>query len=192
MKSQASTHPNSDWLLPGATKDSQSITKDWQFTAQSLIADVRIKEVLSVPKDGGLLTELFRSDWDLDGRGVQQVFQVRLDPGRLSAWHAHEFAFDRIFCNQGMMKLVLYDARQDSPTFGKINEFKIGDARPTLVVIPPRVWHGIQNISSRGGSMVNLVDKSYRYEDPDHWRLPWHSPEIPYSFQSPPTLPLED
>lgn len=180
------------WLLPGAAKDAQSITKDWKFTNQSLISDVRVKEVSAVPKEGGLLTEIFRSDWNLDDRGVQQVFQVSLDPGRLSAWHAHEFAFDRIFCNRGMMKLVLYDARQDSATFGKINEFKIGDVRPTLVVIPPRVWHGVQNISSGPSSIVNLVDKSYRYEDPDHWRIPWNSPEIPYTFQIRANSPLED
>lgn len=183
MKSQGSTHLNPNWLLPGATKDVQSITKDWQFTTQSLIADVRIKEISHVPKDGGCLTEIFRPDWNLDDQGIEQVFQVKLEAGRLSAWHAHEFAFDRIFCNHGMMKLVLYDARGSSPTFGKINEFKIGDARPTVVSIPPNVWHGIQNISGGTSSILNLVNRSYRYEDPDHWRLPWNSPEIPYSFQ---------
>jgi glycosyltransferase involved in cell wall biosynthesis len=30
--------------------------------------------------------------------------------------------------------------------------------------------------------LLNLVDNAYRYEDPDHWRLPPDSPQVPYRF----------
>jgi dTDP-4-dehydrorhamnose 3,5-epimerase len=30
--------------------------------------------------------------------------------------------------------------------------------------------------------VLNLVDRPYRYEDPDRWRLPPDTPEIPYRF----------
>jgi len=30
--------------------------------------------------------------------------------------------------------------------------------------------------------LVNLVDAAYSYDDPDHWRLPPDTPEIPYSL----------
>lgn len=29
---------------------------------------------------------------------------------------------------------------------------------------------------------VNDIDRAYRYEDPDHWRLPADTGEIPYRF----------
>ncbi|HVR38279.1 MAG TPA: hypothetical protein VMU84_04235 [Thermoanaerobaculia bacterium] len=50
------------------------------------------------------------------------------------------------------------------------------------MIIPPRVWHGVQNIAPGVSIVLNLVDQAYRYEDPDHWRVPADSPEIPYRF----------
>jgi hypothetical protein len=75
-------------MLDGATKDQQSITADWTVP-QRLIDGVAVKEVRNVPKDSGLLTEVFRRDWDLGDTTVDQVFQVTLFPGAISAWHTH-------------------------------------------------------------------------------------------------------
>jgi dTDP-4-dehydrorhamnose 3,5-epimerase len=83
------------------------------------------------------------------------------------------------------MRLVLYDARRESPTFGQVNELVHGLARPALIVVPPRVWHGVQNLLNRPGALLNLPDQGYRYDAPDHWRLPADSKEIPYTFRSP-------
>jgi len=171
------------WLLPGARKDEQSITSDWEFTNQRLIEGVKVKEVKHVATGYGFLTEMFRGDWGLGATLVEQVFQATLAPGRISAWHAHEHTTDRLFVNRGLFKLVLYDARGGSSTFGCVNEFRFGSVRPALLVIPPKVWHGIQNVSSEDSSLVNLVDHAYLYRGPDHWRLPPNTPEIPYSFE---------
>jgi dTDP-4-dehydrorhamnose 3,5-epimerase len=54
--------------------------------------------------------------------------------------------------------------------------------RPTLVVIPPGVWHGLQVLSAEAATFVNFFDRAYDYSDPDDWRLPLDSPEIPYAF----------
>ena len=89
---------------------------------------------------------------------------------------------DRLFVNRGLIKIVLYDAREASPTFGQINEFRLGNARPGLLIIPPKVWHGVQNIAQESSAILNLVDRAYAYEDPDHWRVDVNSPEIPYRF----------
>jgi dTDP-4-dehydrorhamnose 3,5-epimerase len=172
------------WLLDGATKDRQMITADWQVATQQLIAGVVVKEVKNVPTGYGFLTEIFREEWDLDALPIGQVFQSVLRPGGISAWHAHECTTDRLFVNTGLIHIVLYDGRELSPTCGTINEFRVGSLRPALIVVPPKVWHGIHNISDETSSILNLVDRAYSYEDPDHWRLPPDSPEIPYRFSS--------
>jgi dTDP-4-dehydrorhamnose 3,5-epimerase len=123
---------------------------------------------------------------------VGQVFQVTLFPHSLSAWHCHEVTTDRLFVNQGLMKVVLYDARQDSPSYGQVNEFRLGSMRPGLLIVPPKVWHGVQNISDQSGMVINIVDRAYEYDDPDHWRLPYDSPEIPYDFTPKPSIALQD
>ena len=144
-----------------------------------------MKEVKNVCKrNGDILVEVFRRDWALGEGTVDQVFQIILSPGSISAWHVHQFTTDRIFINQGLIKIVLYDARQDSPTYDQINEFCFGTARPALVIVPPGVWHGVQNISTEVSSLLNIVDKAYMYDDPDHWSLPVGTSKIPYSFFS--------
>lgn len=136
--------------------------------------------MLHVPKQHGYLTEVFRAAWS-EG-GVDQVFQVVLEPGAISAWHAHGETLDRLFVTSGLVRIVLFDGREDSPTFGQINEFRFGTVRPALVVVPPRVWHGIQNVAGSASAVLNLVDRAYDYENPDHWRVPADSPAIPFTF----------
>jgi dTDP-4-dehydrorhamnose 3,5-epimerase len=173
---------STDWLLPGAKQDGQSVDAGWRLVGQPLITGVRIKELRHVPTGYGWLSEVWRRDWGLDELPVDQVFQSSLAPGGVSAWHAHAETTDRLYVNHGMMRVVLYDARQDSPTCGLVQQALFGTLRPGLVVVPPRVWHGVQNLHSAPGSLLNLVDRAYRYEGPDHWRLPPDAPEIPYRF----------
>ncbi len=174
------------WIIPGSVKDTQSITSDWLNASQSLIDGVRIKEVRNVFKEAGRLTEIYRRDWNLDQLDVEQVFQGMLLPSAISGWHAHEFTTDRLFCNEGSIKVVLYDTRPESPTCGQINEFRFGTSRPGLVVVPPKVWHAVKNIGDTQALLLNLVDRAYCYEDPDHWRLPADTDAIPYSLTGAP------
>jgi len=44
--------------------------------------------------------------------------------------------------------VVLFDGREDSSTRGRICEFHVGDARPTMMLIPIGVWHGLQNLGA--------------------------------------------
>ena len=172
------------WTIEGATKDKQSITSEWDFTGQQLIAGVVVRSVQNVIKKDGELTELYRRDWNVDDLPVDQVFQATLYPGAINAWHCHRYTTDRFFVSQGVLTLVFYDAREDSPSFGLINEFRVGEPRRALLTCPPGVFHGVQNHTSKTGIIVNIVDRAYQYEDPDHWRLPANSQDIPYEFKS--------
>ena len=175
---------SSKWLLPNATKDKQSITSDWNLTNLRLIQGVDVKEIKNVPKNNGSLVEVIRPEWLGENKTIGQVFQVMLRPNGISAWHAHEQTTDRLFVNRGLVKIVLYDAREDSPTFGMINEFRIGTERPALLTVPPKVWHGVQNISNGDSLILNLVDIPYTYENPDHWRVETNCTAIPYKFKN--------
>ncbi len=150
---------------------------------QELIAGVRLREVKNVCGGrGGHLTELYRSDWGLDDSSVDQVFQVVFEAGGISGWHAHRFTTDRLFVSYGQARIVLYDGRAGSPTHGRLNGFLCGLVRPGLVVVPPGIWHAVQNIHHGPSIVTNIVDRAYEYDDPDHWRLPIGSDKIPYRF----------
>lgn len=174
---------NDSWMLPGASPDTQSVTAHWEPASQRLADGVIVREVRHVPKANGWLTELYRRDWfGDDERDVDQIFQVVLLPGRVSAWHAHARTWDRLFVASGMARIVLFDARGESPTHGLATELKLGVLRPALVVVPPGVWHGVQALGPDPACIVNAVDRAYDYEHPDHWRLPADTPHVPYRF----------
>ena len=170
------------WQLCGATRDAQSVTADWMPAQSTNLHDVRIIESRWVNKSNGRLVELFRRDWFQDG-SVEQVFHVVLNPQRVSAWHVHEETTDRLFVSSGHARVVLYDTRSESPSYGRLMELLLSEHRPQLVVVPPGIWHGVEGVSSEPSTIVNMPDRAYVYQQPDHWRLPPDTAEIPYRFR---------
>jgi len=168
-------------MIKTAKKDPQIISEDWHVLKEA-IQGVHIKEVLHVPRDHGVITEVFRPEWDPTGMPVVHVYQSRLFSGAIGAWSCHARTIDRLFVNQGRLKAVLYDGREDS--YRVINEVYLGDDSPALVVIPVGVWHGLQNLGSGDALVLNLPTEAYNYKDPDHWRLPYDTGEIPYQWVS--------
>ena len=168
-------------LLQRAVRRLQSVTSDWALQ-RNLIAGVQCKDIRSVLKNNGYLTEIYRTDWQIDEHCVKQVFQSLINPGSTEAWHIHKQTTDRFLVGSGRLLLVLYDDRNDSPTKGLINEFHVGIERPSLISVPPGVWHGVKNVGESAAILLNLVDKAYNYEAPDHWGIPYEAQEIPYTF----------
>ncbi|MBC7802416.1 MAG: dTDP-4-dehydrorhamnose 3,5-epimerase family protein [Candidatus Parcubacteria bacterium] len=172
------------WKLHGMKQDVQSITRDWQFVHQTLISGVQVKPVSNVPTGYGHLCEVMRMDWKLDATGVDQVFFSAFDAGGVSGWHAHALTTDRLFVAQGRMEIVLFDSRQESPTHGEVNRFRLGTARPALVSVPPGIWHAVRNGGGQPAVLINIVDRAYQYEQPDHYRLPLETDQIPFRFEA--------
>lgn len=170
-------------MLAGAIRDSQLVNEEWQKIEQG-IDGVVAREVLHVLRDHGVITETFRPEWDPTGLPIVHVYQSRLFPGAIGAWSCHTKTVDRVFVNQGHLKVVLFDGREESPTFGKVSELFVGDARPTFLVIPVGVWHGLQNLGSSDALVLNYPTNAYRYDDPDHWRLPYDTDQIPYRWRA--------
>ena len=112
---------------------------------------------------------------------MDQVFQNALPPGTVSGWHAHRITTDRIFVNRGTLRIALTNV-EASPTYGMINQFTLGNNRPTLVVIPPGDGTPSPTLETKSAHPQNLVDRAYTYDDPDHWRLPIDTTLIPLRF----------
>jgi dTDP-4-dehydrorhamnose 3,5-epimerase len=168
-------------MIKTAKKDAQVVSEDWSRRSET-IQGVQVKEVRHVPGNHGVVTEVFRPEWDPTGLPVVHAYQARLFPGVIGAWSCHTKTVDRLFVNQGNLKAVLYDGREESPTYKLINEIYLGDARPAFLVIPAGVWHGLQNLGAGDALILNMPTHAYDYKDPDRWRLPWDTTEIPYHW----------
>jgi dTDP-4-dehydrorhamnose 3,5-epimerase len=162
-------------------KDPAHIDKNW-VVDRTLIEGVKVHEVRSIVTANGVTTELYRPDWGIVAGDVRQALHVALRGGAISAWHQHRSRWDFIFAIGGHLRIVLHDPREDSPTHGQVDVFHVSPARPSLLAVPPWLWHGVQNLSNDVSSFVNFFDVPYNYDDPDEWRLPQDAEEIPYSF----------
>ena len=146
-----------------------------------LIQGVATRKLSRIVDERGYLAELLRSDWDLFEQ-FGQLYLTTARPGVIKAWHMHRKQTDYFVCIQGMVKLVLCDTRQDSPTHRMVNEFFMGEENLLLVKIPPQVMHGFKAIGTSMAVMLNCPTEVYKYEAPDEYRLPYDTPEIPYDW----------
>ena len=144
------------------------------------IDGVKVKDLRIIPDERGWLLEVLRSDDDLFQK-FGQVYVSATYPGVVKAWHYHEKQVDNFACVAGMVKLVLVDTREGSPTHGTVNEFYLGTHKPLLVQIPPRVYHGWKCISVEPSLVVNVPSEPYRYNSPDEYRLDPHG-TLPYDW----------
>jgi len=104
-------------------------------------------------------------------------------PGVVKAWHYHKNQNDHFICVSGMAKVALYDARDDSPTKGLVNQFIMGTLNPILVKIPKMVYHGFTAVGTDMTIIVNVPTALYNYEKPDEHRVPYNDPSIPYTWE---------
>ncbi len=149
---------------------------------EKLIEGVHIRNLKVIPDERGYLMEILRSDWPEFER-FGQVYITSCYPGIIKGWHYHKKQTDNFVCIKGMAKVVLYDARADSPTFGLINEFFIGERNPVLIKIPPLVYHGFKAVGGSEAVILNVPTELYNYSDPDEYRVPFNDPSIPYSWE---------
>ena len=146
-----------------------------------LIEGVNVKALKVIADERGYLMEMMRADDPFFQRFGQSYVSVAY-PGVVKGWHYHKVQTDHFVIVKGMMKVVLYDARDGSPTKGLINEFFMGEKNPILVTIPPGVVHGMKGIGTEPAMLVNVPTEMYQYDKPDEFRIDPNSKDIPYDW----------
>lgn len=146
-----------------------------------MIKGVKTKNLRVVPDERGWLMEVLRADDEIFEK-FGQVYLTTAYPGVVKAWHYHKKQTDNFTCIRGIMKVALYDAREDSPTYRAINEFFVGEKNPVLISVPPRVYHGFKAIGTETAYFLSIPTLPYNYEEPDEYRLPPDTKEIPYDW----------
>ncbi|MBI4302703.1 MAG: dTDP-4-dehydrorhamnose 3,5-epimerase family protein [Chloroflexi bacterium] len=146
-----------------------------------MIQGVQTKQLRINADERGFLTELLRTDDDIFERFAQAYVALNY-PGVVRAWHYHLGQDDLFTAMKGMVKLVLYDNREGSPTKGEVQEFFLGEQNPILVKVPANVIHGYKTIGVEPSLLINFPNQLYDRVHPDEHRLPWDSKEVPYDW----------
>lgn len=149
------------------------------------IVGVTFKELKSFPDDRGFFRELVRvtDDFFIDGFG--QWSHSKMARNTVKAWHFHHKQIDWWYAPVGVLQVVLYDNREESPTYKRSLEFIFGDtdadprALASVVRIPQGVLHGCKVISE-AAHLFYIT--SLTYNPQDEGRLPFNSPLVPHSW----------
>jgi len=147
----------------------------------ALIHEAQGKALRATPDERGRLREMIRAD-DPFFRKFGQSYLTAAFPGVVKGWHYHKVQWDHFVVVKGMMKIVLYDARDGSPTKGLVNEFFMGEHQPCILQIPPYVYHGFKCVSETEALVVNFTTDVYDYAKPDEFRVHPHENDIPYDW----------
>lgn len=148
----------------------------------SLIEGVEQKYLKKIADERGHLMEIIRNDDEIYSE-FGQIYITTAYPGVVKAWHYHNHQDDHFTVLKGMMKIVLYDGRENSPTHGEINEFFMGDHNQSVLKIPARVVHGFKCISETEAMVLNLTTLPYNHEKPDEYRIDPHDNHIKYDWR---------
>jgi len=103
-------------------------------------------------------------------------------PGIVKAWHYHKLQDDHFVCLVGKVKVALFDARNNSKTYGEINDFEMSLEEPFVLKIPKEGYHGFKGIAAIESMVLNVPTKSYNYKEPDELRVDAFDKEIGYDW----------
>ena len=164
----------------------QSAVNDQGRLRRIPIEGVEFRPTRPVPHEDGHVAEVARASWEQIRSPIVQVHTTTTFVGRIRAWGLHQHSTDRLFVVSGLVKIVVFDGRNNSPTYGLINEFTVSEKNPGLLCIPPNLYHGWKNIGLTEAIIINMPDRMYNYESPDALDLPWDSEAarriVPYTF----------
>ena len=150
-----------------------------------MISGVKTKKLKVIPDNRGFLMEILRNDDEIFEE-FGQVYMTCVKRGVAKGWHYHHQQDDHMVCVCGKALVVLYDARDGSPTKGEVQEFILSDpaqeGEHSLVKIPKGVYHGFTALDCEEARIINVPTKEYNYEEPDEHRCHWNSDEVPYDW----------
>jgi dTDP-4-dehydrorhamnose 3,5-epimerase len=146
-----------------------------------MIKGVEIKELIKHVDERGFFTELMRQDWK-DLLGEDKIIQFNLSnshSGIVRAWHRHlQGQVDYFICIEGSLKVCAYDCREDSETYGELDEIILSSERLRVARIPGILWHGYKALGTKPIKLLYGVNKLYDYKKPDEERRPWNDATI--------------
>ena len=145
----------------------------------SRIDGVVVKHLKRIPDERGTIMHMLRSDDELFEKFGEIYFSTAY-PGVIKGWHLHKKMTLNYAVVRGMIKLVLYDDRKDSPTRGSLMELFIGEDNYCLVRIPPKVWNGYKCMGKKTCMVANCA--THPHDPSEMERLDPASKKIPYDW----------
>jgi len=145
-----------------------------------MIQDVKIIPLRKIPDERGTILHLLRCDAPHFEKFGEAYFS-KVYPGVIKGWHVHKTMVQFYAVPIGMIKLVLYDLRPDSPTKGELMELFIGEDNYCLVRIPSGIANGYKCFGPTPALVANCATEPYLSGD-EMERIDPMGDRIPYKW----------
>ncbi|MFC1959451.1 dTDP-4-dehydrorhamnose 3,5-epimerase family protein [Chloroflexota bacterium] len=110
-----------------------------------------------------------------------EIYFSMVYPGVIKGWHIHTEMILNYAVVTGMIKLVIYDDRIDSPTKGELMEIILGESNYALVRVPTGVWNGFKGVGTQPAFVANCATSPH---DPaEIMRMDPFENHIPYNWE---------
>lgn len=120
------------------------------------IEGVRIKNLTKISDERGSVMHMLRND-DENFEKFGEIYFSTAHPNVIKGWHEHSKQVQNYAVINGMIKLVLFDNRKESPTYKNLTEIFMGDLNYVLVRIPSGVINGYKCISENTAIVANCA-----------------------------------
>lgn len=146
----------------------------------SAIEGVHIQPLRRICDERGAIFHMLRCDSPLFER-FGEVYFAQAYPGVVKGWHKHSKMTQLYAVVSGMIKLVLCDRREGSPSYDVLEEHYVGEDNYCLVRIPPGVVSGYKAYGTKPALVCNCADLPH--EDGEMERFDPSGDEIPYDWR---------
>jgi dTDP-4-dehydrorhamnose 3,5-epimerase len=87
-----------------------------------------------------------------------EIYFSEVFPGAVKGFHNHRVMTINYTVVFGLIQLVLYDARPQSPTNGTLQEIITGsEYNYSLITVPPGVWNGFKGLGTTKSTIANCA-----------------------------------
>ena len=121
-----------------------------------MMQGIKLTPLKIISDDRGSVMHMLRSDSSIF-KSFGEIYFSTIFKDKIKGWHLHKFSFLNYACVHGKAKLVLFDNRRDSKSFGKYEEIILSPKNYFLVTIPPNVWNGFKGIENGESIIANCL-----------------------------------
>ena len=121
------------------------------------IEGVKITPLKIISDDRGSVMHMMRNDSKVFDK-FGEIYFSTIFKGKIKAWHLHKQATLNYACVYGEVKLVLFDERKGSSTFGEYQELLLSLKNYNLITIPPNIWNGFKGCNDQFSIIANCLN----------------------------------
>lgn len=146
------------------------------------INDVNIFALKKIEDERGAVLHMLRSDQP-HFKKFGEVYFSKVNPQVIKGWKLHKEIFQNMAVPEGDIRLIIYDPRKDSSTFGKFQVIDFGSKNYCLVQLPPSVWYAFQATSKTHALLANCTTAPHSPDESEI--LPLDNSIIPPEWNTP-------